>query len=363
MRLPGICLGKSSDKRLMFIKSAAWQTAERRVVTCLRTIFCADAGETPAIAAYLSLHISLVPGRDGSGAPGPGTLTFTAAPALHASNLSPWPLLVRVPGALPCPVQDPRARPAPHAAHTLQPGATLALPVLWAAPGEAAGRGAASEPSTDGRSSADSPYSDSGPAVEVGLVNVSGESAAEGAKALEEGPPGAGAAVGGTAKTEPGYWDAGNTDARGGAAEEGPGCRASGGAVIVPLLGSRAAVGQRRRLHLAAHASPKAVHRGPGAALPFAWGAAAHNVMEPGSHVRAGSATPHGREAGGRGGIGAPVALTYLLLAPPGRAHLVLFRDAQPPLVLRNDSPLTVEVGQQRLVFPHVQLACTACLL
>lgn len=254
---------------------------------------------------------------------------------------------MRAPGALPCPGQGPRACPTLHAPHTLQPGATLALPVLWAAPGEAAGRGAASRRSADEESSAGAVRGDFGPAVEVSLVRVNADPAADGPEAAVDGPLGAGAAAGSAAEAVPGYGDAGARDATCSAAGQGLQCRASGGAVLVPLLGGGAAVGQRRRVHLAACASPAAAHRRPGSAAPSAWGAAAQSDAEPGSHASAGNA-PHDGGAGGRGGLGVAAVVTCLLHARHGRMHLVLFRDAQPPLVLRNDSPLPLEVGQRR---------------
>ncbi|KAK9844032.1 hypothetical protein WJX81_002459 [Elliptochloris bilobata] len=48
-------------------------------------------------------------------------------------------------------------------------------------------------------------------------------------------------------------------------------------------------------------------------------------------------------ECGGE--VGAAVMVTYRLLALPGRAHLVLFRDRQPPLVLHNGTLRALQVG------------------
>ena len=290
----------------------------------------------------MSLHIGVGPGTDGSGAPGPGTVSFTAAPALHATNLSPWPLRIRAPGALPRPGQDPRACPTLHAPHTLKPGATLALPVLWAAPGEAAGEGAASKPSAAEESSAGGVRGECGPAVEVSLATVNAEPAAEWPEAAAEGPLGAGTAVGSAAEAVPGYGDAGVRDAT--CNVVGDGMQHSG--VVVPLLGGAAAIGQRRRVHLAACASAAAAHRMPGSAAPSAWDAAAKSDAELGSCLVAGYVAPHDGRAGRRGGMRMAAVVTHVLLARNGRMHLVLFRDAQPTMVLRNDSLLPLEVAQ-----------------
>ena len=221
--------------------------------------------------AYISLRVDLASSGGAAGAPQHSSVILTAAPALHVSNLSPWPLRLHAISAPPAPGNRPDPSPDPAAERVAAPRATLALPVLWAG-----GAGAV-------------------PAVRVSLAapGMAGGTEPECAASAVPGQAGSAAA-----------------DGSGPAGHRAP-------AACVPLLGAGAWAGRRRRLHLAVRPASRT---GPGP-CPAAAGGAAREA--PGSLAE----VDQTREA---------VIVTYRLLMPPGRAHLVLFRDAQPPLVLRN---------------------------
>jgi len=259
----------SEHARCVYHNERRMQRRTSSAHTCFGINAC-NAGSVPpaagvrGVVAYISLRVDLASSGGATGAPQHSSVILTAAPALHVSNLSPWPLRLHA-ISTPPPGSRPEPSPDPAAERVAAPRATLALPVLWAG-----GAGAA-------------------PAVLVSLA----------APGVAGGAEHASAAAAVTAQA-----DGAAADGGGPAGDRAP-------ATCVPLLGACAWAGRRRRLHLAA---------GPGPCPAAAGGAAGAAPGAPAEAERACGA----------------VMVTYRLLIPPGRAHLVLFRDAQPPLVLRN---------------------------
>jgi len=271
----------SQHARCVYHNERRMQRRTSSAHTCFGSNAC-DAGSVPpaagarGVVAYISLRVDVASSGGATGAPQHSSVILTAAPALHVSNLSPWPLRLHAistppPGSRPEPSLDPAAE------RVAAPRATLALPVLWAG-----GAGAA-------------------PAVLVSLAAPGVAGGTEHASAA--------AAVTGQA-------DGAAADGGGPAGDRAP-------ATCVPLLGAGAWAGRRRRLHVAT---------GPGPCPAAAGGAAGAAPGAPAEAERARGA----------------VVVTYRLLMPPGRAHLVLFRDAQPPLVLRNLCAVAMEVRAPR---------------
>lgn len=296
------------------------------------------AGDAAAVVAYLSLGVDLTLADGAPGGPQHETINLTVAPALHASNLTPWPLRLRALGAFSCPDPnpDPVSDTCPGTIYLVPPRTTLALPVLWTAHVAAVRPGAHAAPILGQRASTAAQGGNVcsyGPAVEVSMAQPDASCGAsavadaelasnagaredavatDGARPANMRPPAGPFATAPFPATTPARsamlsspgTATGATAGAGQAAAEG----AAPAAALVPLLGAGAGFGRRTRLYLS------------------------------------GAAAVHGGMDSGTGGDNAAAMVTYRLLAPAGRVHLVMFQDAQPPLVLRNATSIALQV-------------------